>query len=415
MGEQVRTPPVVPYDKETETKIRNFYMLQKKKPGLYRIGDDTSLQTYTKENVLQSSIYLKNYREILPEERQEMEDERLEKLAALDVVYEVRKTALREAIRMYKQSGDIDPVVIANTEVQDIELQRVAIRSGMRGVKTVPIPLTKDILFEEPYETRKLFGDYNLFRIGGGKDRLRDGIYMLERRPFKASVFYGRYEEATGDTMTTVSAPIVGVNTTVLITGSPVRIFYEPDNFLSPLFPVDFIYKDTQYSSAYQAYEAERALEKGMPDLKAALLKTRSARTIRIQMTKVKGHVANPQGVWSGILTAMYDQHPELVEELKKTGKDMLVYASPDKGSGGVALGMKDRSILDPSKWQDTNVVGKILEMLRAKYRESDVPAAPAPVVAAESVITTEEQKEQKTGAIISQKRKPRIIGQGTA
>lgn len=413
MGEQVRTPPVVPYDKETETKIRNFYMLQKKKPALYRIGDDTSLQTYTKDNVLQSSIYLKNYREILPEERQEMEDERLEKLAALDVVYEVRKRVLSEAIRNYKQTGDIEPVVIANTEVQDIELQRVAIRSGMRSVKTVPIPIAKDVLFDEPYETRKLFGNYNLFK----EDRISRGIYILERRPFKASLFYGRYEDATENTITTVSRTEVEVpiGTTVLITGSKAQIFYEPDNFLSPLFPVDFIYKDTQYSSAYQAYEAERALEKGMPDLKAALLKTRSARTIRIQMTKVKGHVANPQGVWSGILTAMYDQHPELVEELKKTGTDMLIYATPDKDAGGVGLNMKDKTILDPSKWQDTNVVGKILEMLRAKYRESDVPAAPAPVVAAESVITTEEQKEQKTGAIISQKRKPRIIGRGTA
>jgi hypothetical protein len=54
------------------------------------------------------------------------------------------------------------------------------------------MPKTNEVIFDEPYEQRKLLGSGEIF---GGKDILSDGIFVLERRNFPATLFYGRYED----------------------------------------------------------------------------------------------------------------------------------------------------------------------------------------------------------------------------
>jgi predicted NAD-dependent protein-ADP-ribosyltransferase YbiA (DUF1768 family) len=408
---KLRTPSANPYDTKTTQQIKTFYKLRRKQPLLYRIGEDANLQTVKKDGTVVSSIQLKNYRNITVEEREAMESERIESLAALDVIFEAAKRELREAYKAYKETGAISAVLLANKNVEDIELQRVDARSSVRGVKDLPNPRTRDVLFDQPYEERKLFGAFNL--LGPG-DQMKDGIFQLERRNFPASLFYGRYEVATAETAAAAGGEeevVEGGEFVKLTTGGRARLFYDPkspmNSFLSPLFVVDFVYKETRYSSPFQAYECERMVEIGKPERKIAMLKTRSVNTIKVLGQKEVGQVKDPQGLWSGILNAVYDQHPELVQQLLSTGQDKLVYANPEKGAGGVGLVAKDKKILDPKQWQDTNVVGKILEMIRAQFRESDIGAAAAPPPEVkESTISVEQQTAAKKGAIISQRRK---------
>ncbi len=166
------------------------------------------------------------------------------------------------------------------------------------------------------------------------------------------AISLNRYEEAgvvtTGLPEEGSAAGVSSGARITLATGVSARIFFEPDNeqngFLSPAWPAKLVYNGTEYSSAYQAFEATRAETLGNKEVRAAILKTRSERTIRLLGKKVKGTLPNLSAVWTPILTALYEQHPELVGQLQSTGQDILVYADPDVGGGGVGRGTKDKN-----------------------------------------------------------------------
>jgi len=401
-------PPAVPYDTKTATQIKSFYKFQAKKPDQYRVGDDGSLNIYNKAGELETSIKMKSYRPITTEERSTMESYRLDKLAGLDVIYEHERRKLIAAYAEYKATGNPTPVILANARINDIELQRVEARSAVRSVKSIQVPKVNEVIFDEPYETRKLFGPHNT--LGSG-DMFTEGILALERRNFPATLFYGRYEdsaEAAAAAAEEVTEGVEGTASVRLTSGLTARLFYrteDPQNgILSPLWPVNFIYKETQYACAYQAYEAERMAEQGQMEVRAKILKTRSARTVGIQTVKFTTPAKNPTALWTGILSEVYKQHPELLEKLLATGQDSLVYADPRVGSGGVGIGADNKKVLDPANWRSENIVGKVLEGLRATFREGTVEAPPPE--AKESVITEEEQQAAKKAAIIRAKRR---------
>lgn len=401
-------PPAVPYDAKVATQIQSFYKLKSRKPDQYRVGDDGSLNIYTKTGELESSIKLKSYRPITTEERSVMESYRLDKLAGLDIIYEQERRNLIAAYADFKTTGNATAVLLANKRVMDIELQRVNTRSAIRSVKTIPVPKVNEVIFDQPNEARKLFGYHNSL---GSKDMILEGIFVLERRNFPASLFYGRYEdtpEAAAAAKEVAAEGEGGAESSQSVrlkTGLIARLFFRPEDphngILSPLWPVNFIHKETQYACAYQAFEAERMAEQGQTEVRAKILKTRSARTVGIQTVKFTVPAKNPTATWTGILTDMYTQHPELLEKLLATGQDSLVYADPRAGGGGVGIGADNKKVLDPSNWKSENVVGKVLESLRATFREQGKVEAAPPPEAKESVISEEEQEAAKKAAII--------------
>jgi hypothetical protein len=160
----------------------------------------------------------------------------------------------------------------------------------------------------------------------------------------------------------------------------------------------------TRYSSAIQAYEAERAKELGMNELRASLLKTRSARTIRLMTRAVKGHPSDAKGLWVKIYTEIYQQSPALKQKLLATDTDTFVYADIREGPSGIGLAEKDSAALDPAKWKGENAVGVAQETVRTRLREGTLEEAPEGDVR-ESVITEDQQKKAKVGAIINARR----------
>ncbi len=406
-------PPEIPYDEKTAAAIKDFYKKQKTKAALYKVADDGKLQVFdSKDGSVKSTIELKVFRPITIEEREAQEQERLDKLTMLDTLFETARDELRAAIAQYKETGNVRPVLDASKEVETIELRRVKARSAIRGIRLIPNPVTSDILFDEPYEKRKLFGTHNLL---GGKDMLGEGIYSLLRRDFPTHVAYGRYLEPTEEALAAAAAGAeegLGAGVTVkLVNGVTARLFYEEkdvnNGFLSPMWPANFVYKEVEYSSAYQAYQAERMREKAKEDIVAQIMGTRSVRTIRLAVKKVPGPVANPQATWTGILDAVYKAHPEMAELLLRTGTDSLVYADPEIGAGGVGRGASDKRVLDPAQWQSDNVVGKALETIRAQIREAggSLEGGAPQEEAKERVISEKEQAAAKKGAIINVRR----------
>lgn len=415
--ERIQTPAEVPYSEEDKKFIEDFYIgINGRKKQLYKIGPNGILQVLAKDGHVLKSMKLKRYRPITTEERMAMEEERKEKLAALDSLFEKKRNKLREAIAAYKATGAIEPVLVANSEAEDVELERNYVRASIMNVVQIPIPETRQVVFDEPYEVRKLFGAGTLFPTQRGpegeliwEDPLLSGIFRLERRTFRPSLFYGRYEEGDFEVSAEDTAVVTetGKGQVRLENGTIARIFDEADDehngFLSPGHVVDFVYKETKYSSAFQAYEAERMKQNNEERIGTALLKTRSVRTIKTLTRKVTATVKNPRGLWLDILTSLYTQHTHLADKLKSTGTDMLVYADP---VGGIGLARDDKKILSPTQWPQENIVGSVLEVIRAKLREK-APGEVAPAGGAkESVITEEEQHKAKVGAIIHARRR---------
>jgi predicted NAD-dependent protein-ADP-ribosyltransferase YbiA (DUF1768 family) len=414
---KIETPPDIPYSKEDQKDIEDaFKGMTGRYKMRYQYGAPGQIQVLSKEGNVLKTLQLKHYRPITTEERAAMEEERLEKLAALDTLFEEKRKKLREALLAYKATGAIEPVLVANKEAEDVELKRIRVRTPIRNVVQLPIPETKDVLFDEPYEKRKLFGQGSLFskQINReGKvvwmDPLLDGIFTLERRAFPPSLFYGRYEDSAVAVNAEDRAVVeeTGAGRVRLDNGSVARIFDDADDehngFLSPGYVVEFVYKETKYSSAFQAYEAERMRQHKEDRVRTALLKTRSVRTIRTLTRKVTQAVANPRALWLDIFTSLYTQHPQLAEKLKATGTDLLVYADP---MGGVGLAREDKKILSPNQWPQENIVGSVLEVIRARIREK-APAEAVPAGGAkESVISEDEQKKAKVAAIINARRR---------
>jgi predicted NAD-dependent protein-ADP-ribosyltransferase YbiA (DUF1768 family) len=164
---------------------------------------------------------------------------------------------------------------------------------------------------------------------------------------------------------------------------------------------------DTQYFTGIQAYEAERAKEMGMMDLRASILKTRSPRTIRLMVMKRKmAHPADAKGLWLKIFTNIYQQAETLKEKLLATETDALVYADIREGPSGIGLAEKDTGVLDPSKWKGENIVGLALETLRTQLREGNAEEAPMNAAPKERVISEEQQANAKVGAIINARKR---------
>jgi hypothetical protein len=134
-------------------------------------------------------------------------------------------------------------------------------------------------------------------------------------------------------------------------------------------------------------------------------MRTRSSRTIRFLTKTFTTQPKDVKGLWLRILTAVYQQHPELLQKLAATGTDALVFADVRQGPSGTGFGEQTREILDPARWTGENAMGIALETLRYQLREGTAKESAATDAVKEAVITEEEQDKAKVGAIIKAKK----------
>jgi predicted NAD-dependent protein-ADP-ribosyltransferase YbiA (DUF1768 family) len=192
------------------------------------------------------------------------------------------------------------------------------------------------------------------------------------------------------------------------------RIFYDTDSetngFMSPMWSVEFTLNsggvDSRYSSPLQAYEVERAKEFGKSELAVSLMKTRSARTIRLLTRQAYGHPSDAKGLWLKIYTAVYETYPILKAKLLATGSDTLIFADVREGPSSIGLAENDSGSLDPAKWKGENAVGLAQETVRTRLREGTLAEAPQATTVSNAVISEEEQAKAKVGAIINSRRR---------
>jgi predicted NAD-dependent protein-ADP-ribosyltransferase YbiA (DUF1768 family) len=420
--------PADPYDKKVLNSITTFFQNRSKDLAKYGFADDGNLAIKDPAGTIQ----LKRFLPLEPSERAALEELRLDTLADLDLKYEAERVTLATAWEEYASTGAMRPVLAANQRVAELDARRNAIRAAVRDIMPIQNPTTKQILLSQQHEERKLFGQSSVFgkladrqeQFGQDPKKMKSEepfdkeLYRLAFYEFKPEHDQGKYVADTAAAAAAKSAedeaaagePSEMTYRQSLKDGRKARIFFDTDStmngFLSPMWPVEFTMDETRYFTALQAYEAERAKELGMEELRTSLLKTRSARTIRLMTRKLTQHPADAKGLWLKIYTQVYQQTEALKEKLLATGSDALVYADVREGPSGIGLAEKDSGVLDPSKWKGENAVGLAQETVRTQMREGGLAEAPVNAAPKEAVISEDEQQKAKVGAIINSARR---------
>jgi len=406
LADYIRQEP--PYTAERMNQIATFYKKRERFPSRYKYNPAGNLIIHSKSGSLEETIPLKSYIAYDTTMRETRDQNRLDAIGQAETKYEEANAALQKAREDYKVSGAKQPVLAAQIACAEADAVLSKIRYGTRGIQTIPNPETRSVLFDQPYEVRKLFP-----QTADPFKKQVARLIVLEQ-PYRS--FYGFYtdskEEPTEDidkSLNTVPKASELSTRQRLKDGRWARIFFESDEgangFLSPFWPVEYTMGDTRYMTALQAFEVQRAKEAGQQTIVDALLKTRSPRTMRFLTKKLETQPKNPKELWLNIFTSIYQQTPELKARLMETGTDALVFADIRKGPSGVGLGELDAGILDPAKWTGENAVGSALETLRYRFREGTAAEAAVATTVANRVITEEEQQKAKVGAIMAAKK----------
>jgi predicted NAD-dependent protein-ADP-ribosyltransferase YbiA (DUF1768 family) len=408
---------VNPYESELFSKITKFYKGRKKSPYDFTYTAKGDLEVLEGARIgkrgrpwAAMTLSLKSFIPLTVEERTELEERRQAEIGRIQDEYETVSEELQLAWQQYRQSGAMREVLLANQKMREIDARLSAVLFAERDVVGIRNPTTKQVLFNEPYEERKL--------IEPG-DPFSTRLYRLAKYTFPQFVEFGNYVDSTETTEAEEEEAEEGEIPSSevefrkkLSDGRIARIFFESSNekngFLSPMYPVKFTYKDGEYFTAYQAYEVLRAEELQLPDQVKTLMGTTSTRTMRLATMKSTKHPADARNLWLGIFTAVYQQYPILQKQLLDTGTDALVYAEVRPGPSGVGLAEKDSKILNPAQWKGENYVGLALETIRTRLREETLEEAPREEEVTKKVISEEEQKAAKVGAIINARRRAR-------
>jgi predicted NAD-dependent protein-ADP-ribosyltransferase YbiA (DUF1768 family) len=405
-----------PYSDEMSAQMRKFFKAKKKSPYDFIFTSSGDLEVIEGARIGKrgktwpaTTYTLKQFVDLTAEERQLIEERRQEEIGRLQDEYEKVGVELQMAWANYKRSGAMREVLLANEKMREIDARLSSVLFSERDIVSIKNPPTKEILFDQPYEERRLIDERDFF------DKK---LFRLSKYFFPQYVELGKYVDAVPAGAEEEEAKESGISPSdleyrqKLADGRIARIFFESSDdkngFLSPMYPVSFTFKGGEYFTAYQAYEVLRAEELQLPKQATDLLGTRSTRTMRLITRKTDQHPADARNLWLNILKAIYQQHPPLQKQLLDTGTDSLVYAEIRPGPSGVGLAEKDGAILNPAKWKGENFVGLALETIRTELREQTLEEAPRDEAVEKKVISEEEQEKAKMGAIINARRRAR-------
>lgn len=144
--------------------------------------------------------------------------------------------------------------------------------------------------------------------------------------------------------------------------------------FLSQWFGCDFSDEDRAYTSTEQYMMYHKAMAMGDIESANAIMKTDDPETQKF----IGRHVSNydddlwdyarynvvVEGNW-----LKFSQNPDLAEGLFDLGDRILVEASPEDRIWGIGLAPQDPLVLDETKWDGKNLLGKAIMEVRDELR----------------------------------------------
>jgi len=135
-------------------------------------------------------------------------------------------------------------------------------------------------------------------------------------------------------------------------------------------YPCIFMCEDKRFNNSEQAFMWMKAKFFKDDEIAAAILAETNPRYAKALGRKVKGFQAEPWMV-NGYLFmieanhAKFTQNEDLKEILLSTGDKTLVEASPYDKIWGIGLHWDNDDVLDESKWQGMNLLGRALMEVR--------------------------------------------------
>jgi hypothetical protein len=346
---------------ETE-KMKFVYRLRAKNPFFYPYTAEGNLEIKpdNPSSIPPSVVPLRAFSALRPEELEEIETAQQQAQAEIEERYVVKMKELREANDAYRAGipETAALVVKLNEELREISVLRNTIMYPERWSRILDNPTTKLILLDQVHEDRKL--GYNAF--------------VFKRFYLKKEDALGHYRDH-GEANPEGQA---GGGTVVLFITAPDD---QKTGHFHPAAEREFVHNETKYISPYQAFETERF--KMMEDDKMVkqLLGTRSAKTIKELSSRDPKMVANPMRLWEEILESFYTQFKDAADRLKSTGS--------------ARFHMMDKQIGTPE-------YANALVNVRTKMKENETDAPLGTGIIKQSVITEDEQKKAKVGAIVN-------------
>ena len=343
-----------------ERKIQFFYFYRSKYPESFVYTPEGNLQIKPNPKEIPPTILpLKAFGPLRPEELEEIERTQDEDRKAAESQYVIKLKELREATERVDPMNQesIATVVRLNEELRNFSILRNKALYPERWSKEIESIDTRKILLDKPHEERKLGYPVYLFKRFG-----------LSRND--AEGHYREHGEAA-------SAGMEGGGTIVLF----ITDMEDPQTGqFHPATEREFVYNETKYASPYQAFETERFKELENESMVKKLLGTRSAKTIKNLVSMESKQPQFPVKLWEEILEAFYTQFKDAAETLKSTGS--------------ARFHMMDKQIGTPE-------YANALATVRTKLKEKENEAPGFTDEVKQSVISQDEQKKAKVGAII--------------
>lgn len=344
-----------------QEKIKLFYSYRSKFPEYFVYTAEGNLQVLENpKEIPPMVITLQAFSSLRPEEIQEIEVKQKAEQLTVEGEYVQKLKQLREAHEAYNPMNpeSVSNVVRINEELRQISILRNKTMYPEQWVKTIESVDTRRILLDQPHEERKIGYPVHLFKR-----------FTMSRNDVEGH--YREHGEAAQGGM-------AGGGTVVLF----ITDMNDPQTgIFHPALEKEFVFNETRYASPYQAYETERFKELEDEKMVKQLLGTRSAKTIKNLVSMEPRQPNNSQQLWEDILEALYTQSKDMADKLKATGS--------------ARFHMMDKQIGTP---EYANALANVRTKLKEK--ENDAPGGIDQVK--NSVITEEQQKKAKVGAIIN-------------
>lgn len=396
----------IPIPKDSES----FFRARARNYKAFEFTADGNLQVPVIREQPATVIELPFYRNATMDEIAELEQTKMDQIAQIEEQFDSKSEEYLRALGVFRELGIGTDILRIQRELAILDSQLSILRSPLRWVQVLKNPVKRDVFPNEFYETRKI--GFDVFKWNDRKLKFSDMVREGKEEEGEKEGVEGdgaEGEEGAGGEG--------GEEETFLL-------FYGSDDektgFMSPEYPVEFVFNSTKYTSPLQAYEVERIMRLGKLAVKPLLMKTRSAKTIRTVAAGIPNHESAGQALWTEIYNALVDQHPVFGKQLVETGKDRLVYADPMDGNAGIGLPIEDISALDRTAWKGQNWLGLALEAVRMRLtlEAADADAAGGDEEGEEEVQkggglpkyteharTAEEEKKERVNYIIGSRR----------
>ena len=143
----------------------------------------------------------------------------------------------------------------------------------------------------------------------------------------------------------------------------------------------DFQVDGVEYSCAEQFMMAEKARMFGDGEMLEKIMEAGHPKEMKAYGRAVKGFDKEQwdkacYGIVKRGNQAKFSQNPELKEFLLKTGKRILVEASPRDRIWGIGMGKDNPDAENPQKWRGRNLLGFTLTEVRDGFLGGQVPEA---------------------------------------